>query len=656
MLPRLRVLSSPLRLLSGGPPLPPRSISGGRAAAAAATATSSATMDRVRVRRVDGEDTMTVAFPWGDEGDKGGRRQRQLQRSQAEALSGALARIAGGDKKDKKAAQALAKKRKGKKIDETTGEEGQQQGQQQQLEARLLYQGNPVDPATPNVAAWRDGAVLEIGGRRFAVDVNVPAVTSLSLSAAIMAGFPVFPRIEVEFGNARAAELRWSLEDAGEGEKDGGEAAVAEEGGLEVVCRDAVFTPHAGHVGKRLRLRCVPKDGERCGDPVEVTSPNLVGAGPGPCLCDARHAYTRLRAGRGRLRAVSYNVLADVYAQTEVARTALFPYCPAYALGLDYRQNLLRKELAAYNADVVCLQEVDKNVFAEGLRPVMEALGMEGMYRMKERQKEGLATFFRSDRFRLVSRHDVTLAVALQGDPAHGELRQALQKNPRLFRVLTRLATELQVSVLQSLEDERRRLIVANTHLYWHPKGSHVRLIQGAVALRHLELLVSSLALPAPAAPPPLLFCGDFNSFPSSGLVQLLTTGHVGASHPDWSASTVPAEDDDVDGAEETEAGAASSNESDGGDDGGICGRAPVALDLRHELALYSASGEPEFTNFVAGFRGCIDYVLASRAALATEAVVPLPGLDEVQTHTALPSVAHPSDHLALVCDLRFCD
>lgn len=111
---------------------------------------------------------------------------------------------------------------------------------------------------------------------------------------------------------------------------------------------------------------------------MEATSPNLVEAGPGPCLCDPRHAYTRLRAGRGRLRAVSYNVLADVYAQTEVARTALFPYCPAYALGLDYRQNLLRKELAAYNADVVCLQEVDKNVFAEGLRPVMEELGMEG--------------------------------------------------------------------------------------------------------------------------------------------------------------------------------------------------------------------------------------------------------------------------------------
>lgn len=60
------------------------------------------------------------------------------------------------------------------------------------------------------------------------------------------------------------------------------------------------------------------------------------------------------------MRVVSYNILADVYAQTELSKNVLYPYCAPYALQLDYRQNLIKKELAGYNADIICLQEVDK--------------------------------------------------------------------------------------------------------------------------------------------------------------------------------------------------------------------------------------------------------------------------------------------------------
>lgn len=60
------------------------------------------------------------------------------------------------------------------------------------------------------------------------------------------------------------------------------------------------------------------------------------------------------------VRVVSYNILADVYAQTDLSKKVLYPYCAPYALQLDYRQNLIKKELAGYNADIICLQEVDK--------------------------------------------------------------------------------------------------------------------------------------------------------------------------------------------------------------------------------------------------------------------------------------------------------
>lgn len=39
---------------------------------------------------------------------------------------------------------------------------------------------------------------------------------------------------------------------------------------------------------------------------------------------------------------------------------------------------------------------------------------------------------------------------------------------------------------------------------------------------------------------------------------------------------------------------------------------------------------------------------------IQVEQVIPLPSHQEVTTYEALPSVSHPSDHIALICDLRW--
>lgn len=78
------------------------------------------------------------------------------------------------------------------------------------------------------------------------------------------------------------------------------------------------------------------------------------------CLFDNRHAFTAKVTDWPTVRVVSYNILADIYAQTDLSKTVLYPYCAPYALQLDYRQNLIKKELAGYNSDIICLQEVDK--------------------------------------------------------------------------------------------------------------------------------------------------------------------------------------------------------------------------------------------------------------------------------------------------------
>ncbi|KFP99701.1 2',5'-phosphodiesterase 12, partial [Leptosomus discolor] len=355
---------------------------------------------------------------------------------------------------------------------------------------------------------------------------------------------------------------------------------------------------------------------QRYGPPLEVESCGPVEAGPGACTFDSRHLYTKKVCGEGSVRAVSYNILADTYAQTEFSRTVLYPYCAPYALELDYRQNLLKKELAGYSADLVCLQEVDKSVFVDSLVPALDAFGLEGLFRMKEKQHEGLATFYRRDKFSLLSQHDIAFSEALLSDPLHKELCDKLAKYPLVQEKVLQRSSVLQVSVLQSTTDPSRKICVANTHLYWHPKGGNIRLIQIGVALSHIRHVACDLY---PSIP--VIFCGDFNSTPSSGTYSFISSGGIAEDHEDWLSN----------GEEER-----------------------CNMLLSHPFELLSACGEPAYTNYVGGFHGCLDYIFIDRNALEVEQVIPLPSHEEVTTHQALPSVSHPSDHIALICDLKW--
>lgn len=58
-----------------------------------------------------------------------------------------------------------------------------------------------------------------------------------------------------------------------------------------------------------------------------------------------------------RIRVVSYNILADIYADQDFSRDVLFNYCPAYALSMDYRKPLIIKELKGSDCNSVLLNK-----------------------------------------------------------------------------------------------------------------------------------------------------------------------------------------------------------------------------------------------------------------------------------------------------------
>ncbi|XP_070815084.1 2',5'-phosphodiesterase 12 [Chaetodon trifascialis] len=558
------------------------------------------TMEPAVVRCIPGEPKLTISFCLDGS-------HRHMLRDQDEAVGKALARISNNSSKGQGKAKK-SKKNRGQQPCETP---------EPSVVVKLYFGGDEVADTVLNSEAWRDGAVLQVGDVKFSVQVNAPTFTTAELPVSLLAGFPVCPSLKVEFGNLQDCEFRWFKESAPKSSPEAAGEDPGQDDSWTEVGRERVYVPSNQDIGCRLKLRCMPKDGSRSGPAKELVSVVAVEAGPGVCTFDNRHAYTVKEAEWPVVRVVSYNILADVYAQTELSKNVLYPYCAPYALQLDYRQNLIKKELAGYNADIICLQEVDKGVFTDSLTPALDAFGLDGVFRIKEKQHEGLSTFYRRSRFQLLSSHDIVLHEALTSDPIHSELLQRVSADSALKDKILQRSTILQVSVLEDLNKPGRKVCVANTHLYWHPKGGNIRLVQMGVALQHLSRVISEVA---PGAP--LVFCGDFNSSPDSGVFQLVTEASVPQQHADWSSS----------GPEES-----------------------CSMELLSSFPpLLSACSQPAYTNYVGGFHGCLDYIFIQPDSMQVEQVIPLPSHQEVTTYKALPSVAHPSDHIALICDLRW--
>lgn len=545
------------------------------------------------MRCVESESKLTISFSLNGS-------NKHMLRDKTEPLGKLLDRIANNS----------VKTTAGKSKKHKPSKEKPESQEADKPETSLSVNGQPVSPETLNSDAWEDGAVLQVGDLQYKVERNPPTFTQCELPSSLMAGFPVCPKIEIEFGDLKDCEFRWFKESSASAYIPG-DAECWREAGSE-----RVFTPSNLDIGLRLMLKCTPGDGSKIGEPKKLVSSSAVEAGPGICTFDNRHIYTQKLTDEGSLRVVSYNILADVYAQTDLSKTVLYSYCAPYALQMDYRQNLIKKELSGYNADIICLQEVDKSVFVDVLCPALDAFGLDGVFRIKEKQHEGLATYFRRSKLKLVEQYDVMLSEALTTDPIHWELWEKVSCCPSLKEKIEKRSTTLQVTVLQSLCDPSRILCVGNTHLYWRPEGGNVRLVQIAVALEHMKQVVTEKH---PGAR--LIFSGDFNSTPSSGLFQLLSQGCIPEDHEDWGSG----------GPEEQ-----------------------IRLGLTNPFQLSSACGVPDFTNFVGGFQGCLDYIFVEPRTLQVEQVIPLPSLEEVSNCVALPSISHPSDHIALVCDLKW--
>ncbi|VDN04948.1 unnamed protein product [Thelazia callipaeda] len=305
--------------------------------------------------------------------------------------------------------------------------------------------------------------------------------------------------------------------------------------------------------------------------------------------------YCQERAEGGNMRVVSYNVLADLYLNLKKRKDdGYFPYCPTkYLQILYYTFNFI-----GYKGDIIFLQEVDLSLSSFYLLRVMEDHGYDVYFKKKGlKVNEGLVICHRKEQFRYFY---IVLC-----------LDREYFSNPAFFQLL----------VLECNDPYQNHiLLLANTHLYFNPKFTLIKVLQSLLCARWIVHIATSTKECNPESQLHVLFAGDFNSTPEEPVYELLSKGdptsNIRYERNDLSFTIYP-------------------------------------RSALFDLKLTNLADETQYTNYTShkgGFDGCIDYIWGTPNL---KVIIPMPSVDAAKKYVGLPSKICPSDHLPVVCDIQ---
>lgn len=416
-------------------------------------------------------------------------------------------------------------------------------------------------------------------------------------------------------------------------EKDQIEEPIAE---WTEVSSEKAYCPTQNDIDRPLRLDIIPllKDGRdaRIGG-MSITTGTVI---PTP-----KEARTRRMISNGgtfnaewlsqQFKVMNWNILADLYC-TE----AMYPYAEKWTLSWSWRKHLILKELKSMAADIITLQEVQKDAYDDWFKPQLAEAGYEGVYQQKKRDPifhrgryvaEGCATFYKTTRFKRVDKHVIDydkLSAQELSRHAAENADSALQRLSKGNIAVAVILEDLHIKATHSGQAQGpcggHLICVINTHILADPGFADVKLWQALMLLRTVEQM--------PMESMPLLICGDFNSTPESAVYELLRQGSVRSDHEELKV-----------------------------DPCGLLKRLNIGHALNMCTAYETCNGrEAQYTNYTEDFKGTLDYIWFSADTLDVLAISQVDEESQLTQETALPSSTRPSDHVSLVSTLKFRD
>lgn len=202
-----------------------------------------------------------------------------------------------------------------------------------------------------------------------------------------------------------------------------------------------------------------------------------------------------------KVKIMSYNILAQA-----LIRRKLFP-TSGNALKWSTRSQVLLSEFKHYDADILCLQELDFVQYNSYWRKMLAQLGYDMKYYRADTKNHGLAIAYKSDKFICKHQSFVYYDKELSGDLAPRTSTQ----NIGFLACL-----EFTPNVLSKYSNIKRNgIIIGTTHLFWHPFGTFERTRQTYLILKKFKEFQSTMnTLKDNNNGWYNFFAGDFNSQP----------------------------------------------------------------------------------------------------------------------------------------------
>ncbi|EGW30524.1 end processing RNAse Ngl2p [Spathaspora passalidarum NRRL Y-27907] len=172
--------------------------------------------------------------------------------------------------------------------------------------------------------------------------------------------------------------------------------------------------------------------------------------------------------GAPKIKIMSYNILAQT-----LIRRDLFP-TNGKILKWSIRSTILLDEIKHYDADIICLQELDKLQLKTFWMKEFDKLGYTVKYHRYNTKNHGVAIIFKSKLF--TCKHQSF--IKYDHDLVHDE-GEVVLPSARIATQNVGFMTylEFQPFLLKQYPhlSNKNGLIVGNTHLFWHPFGTFER-------------------------------------------------------------------------------------------------------------------------------------------------------------------------------------
>ncbi|KAG1755190.1 Endonuclease/exonuclease/phosphatase [Suillus paluster] len=206
-------------------------------------------------------------------------------------------------------------------------------------------------------------------------------------------------------------------------------------------------------------------------------------------------------ASQSIIKVMSWNLLAQC-----LIRSNLFP-SSSKALKTTHREPMIHAEILSHSADIMCMQEVDR---LNKLSPVLEQAGYSSAYATGPGKQHGCLIAYKQDKYNRVDELIIEYdKQEVRGDSSHPAARIGSSRITNNIGFMVALA---------EAGADQKGVIIATTHLFWHPAFTYERARQAGILVREVLNFRQSRELDHW----PCIIAGDFNFAPDDPAYSLL--------------------------------------------------------------------------------------------------------------------------------------